>query len=761
MTTFSEFAARTSGVGVNWILSIGPPSSAAVYVYGTVGTTNVAAVDARIVNLSSLNRGFPADMGMQASEITVTIDNTDGEVSWLLAVAGSLTSYNSYNFTLSCEMYDIETSTDYATKTIGVFELLDWPTRGEGVVIISLVDHALGRGAALVEMPTVRDWCAATDAARPTWLTTEMLNGGAEEVHPSLGELLPLLDPDFDPDAPLPLWFGSNPMRPTYVGADVYVLCAVAGAAGALPTGVVALHVNNHAMSSTVPGSLSRGTAETDLWVVYRSATITKGGRSWHIMWMLFDLSGYGDTARTDLLDVDVHAAGARAELLAAGVNPTSEGKGTTNSFAMHTAIEKLEIYGSHWSHPVDDVDFFNPIPAVTVIEDLFEYYTQSPQTIDGTSFDVVRSVRRTLSASGELTRALETKAASSSRNEYDGDLPSVVRAVCGLAGFDVFFAWDGSVTAAAMVADLATVSTTPTALDETTFVSISDRVHGAGERYRPFNRAYIRAGDKRYGPVDTNTGLAEIRQIVEREFDGSWMPTPRNEPSARDLRGMYIAFSEGYLVRPIVTVRTGLNGLNLELGDYVSLTWTAFVGHPTVGALDTATANYTDTAFRVEGIRVDLLACITELELVYVERMFDGSTRPYILDNETTSTRATGSGGRTATLTNASTTVTFSSGNLTSDGVVAGDQLIVLDATEATASFGRNRVLEIVSVDSATTCTVGESDFGSGGPFVLSTWEIRRSYLTFRANAANYGKTCESDSEYSDDTEANKLLDG
>jgi hypothetical protein len=148
------------------------------------------------------------------------------------------------------------------------------------------------------------------------------------------------------------------------------------------------------------------------------------------------------------------------------------------------------------------------------------------------------------------------------------------------------------------------------------------------------------------------------------------------------------------------------------------------------------------------------------QLELVWCDDLREPGNLPYILDDETLYLVVAAGGGRTCTLTDGSITVSFSSGDLFADGVALGDVLIVQDATESAAAFKRNRSLIVVNIAAADTIEVDVSDFGSGGPFTITTWKIVHGADT-TGRATYYGKTCTVLGQFYNLGEANRLLEG
>ncbi len=172
---------------------------------------------------------------------------------------------------------------------------------------------------------------------------------------------------------------------------------------------------------------------------------------------------------------------------------------------------------------------------------------------------------------------------------------------------------------------------------------------------------------------------------------------------------------------RPLLSCTTTIEALQLDLGDYVQVTWTRNLGDPHAPAY-----------FQVQGMTLHPSTNTVDLELLWCGDL--RSLRPYILDDETITRRVASGGGRTATVVDSDATVLFSSGSLISDGVAAGDHLILRDATEAATGFQRNRALKIASITDATHLEITESDldFDAGAGIAVATWEIRRSHLTY-----------------------------
>lgn len=730
MTTFAEFVARGDNVGTNFIVDVRLVRGVTTVYrrYTQVFTPNVGpqppAAEARIVKLGNLTKAFGPTNGLTATTLSVTLDNTDGECDWLSDRLTYASDAIKAEFVVALEVYDVANPVDNALKTLGLFVLRDPPRRTETVVELSLVDDALGAASQIAETPSVVDWIGITDANRPSWLVSTAINGSFRGSNP-----------DFDWTAPLPLQFGRE-VPCQWVGRNCYVICAVAGSAGALPTGVAGITVFDQGIGLPATRARRLGATTQTVWTVRRTPDITKNGKTFHLLWVDVDLTdtsgGYPVSGLPDWF-----LSKTQNEATTYGTQSAFD---LFNYWEIHRLVQPVRAQGYLFSHLTDDVNPLVGVHPTQVAVDLVESYAVATVPIDAASFTAARTARPGALAAGELS-AFESPSVLS---VYGGQMNKALAGLGAAGLFDVFFAWDGTLTAAAHVADFDTLTATiPTLATEDVVGEISERIPGTGERNAPFNRLVAKTPNGQIS-IDASAEVASWEQVKAKTIDASWM-------GQRPGRLIFYGLVDP-TVRPVLTVRTHLNGLLYDLGDYLRFTWP----REDVGDV------YTAAVFRVEAIRLDPESCTVQFDLVWVDDFFDGSVTPYVLDDETTSTRATGSGGRTVTLTTASTTVTFSSGNLVSDGVSVGDQLIVLDATEAADGFDRNRVLTITGSITATTCVVDASDFGSGGPFALSTWEIRRSQLTYRSNATIYGKTSDANSQFGSPlVSANRLLDG
>lgn len=700
----------------------------------------------RIASIGNLSRRLGADRGFTAATVDVVIENTNGGADWLCDQDTFASEAVKSVWRLACLLWNPADPTDYDVKYLGKFALMRQPTRNSTTISATLVDGGVVALAKLATPPSVRDWVNIIDADRPAQLTSVNLG------NPIAGSI-----PGFDYDAPLPLMFGTNIMPIQRVFQNCYVICAVPGTKGALPETIDHLHVGTLDKIPRQVVQLPLGTIAT-LWTVHRTPDIVKDGKTWHLLW----------------IDVDVNKDASVAPYYGSGTDQTFRNlirgfygdavkDNPMDGYTAHDVIAPVSVQGCLFSHKTNDLGNPANISAVTVATDLLQYCTVTAPTIVGATEAL--ALRASDYASGILVRGTQESFNVTGARIFefvDGEMPSALRQLCAVGRFDVFTDWDGNVNFAVMGADYASQSAAIATLPEWEMSDVSERVPDIGERNTPSNRTFVRVSGRRYGPVDDDAAITAWGRVVAREVDGSWLPDgnlvdrfwlltakngrfQQNPPSLERFKN-----DDTSTPRPTLSTVTTLNGLNLDLADYVKVTWSrGTIGGP-----------YLDAIFRVEGIALAPLDGKVQLELVWCDDLRAPGNLPYILDDEDEYLVVAASGGRTCELTDGSIAVSFGSGDLFADGVALGDVLIVEDAAESATAFKRNRSLIIVNITAADAIEVDVSDFGSGGPFTITTWKIIHGADT-TGRATYYGKTCTVLGQFYNLGEANRLLEG
>jgi hypothetical protein len=296
---------------------------------------------------------------------------------------------------------------------------------------------------------------------------------------------------------------------------------------------------------------------------------------------------------------------------------------------------------------------------------------------------------------------------------------------------------WDGTLRFAARYNDYTTLTETRRDIDETRMSDVRQTWPSREQIGAPYNRVTLenlrtsriqQVEDPFAGPYDDPGGTVSTwGQAIERMVNSKWIPIAKLKQDPWGYRAIEAK------PRTVLTCRYSMDGLLLELGDYVSVSWTRNLGDP-----------YTGTTFQIIGIAYDPVQKAIDLEMLWQGDLAD--SRPFLLDDETYLTKSTGSGGRTATVTDGSSTVTLSSGSVITDGVAVGDILVLKDTTESAGLFKRNKAVNIIQVVGATELRVSDPldalDFDAPGGTAVSSWEIRASHLTYPTSItdpANY----------------------
>lgn len=721
----------------------------------------------RIKQIGALTRALGADRGLTAATIDVELENSDGGVDWLCDQSTSATAIASV-WQLYCVVWDSTNASgfygDVDEKLLGVFSLMNPPARSNGSVQLSLADDTLSR--LNIVTPTAADWAAITDANRP-FTDDEYRQFSSWGTQQDATQCFPI-------DSPLPVAWGYSPIKATHLFKNTYVICAVPGSAGALPTTIEGVFTGSGVSipSTLVPVGSSYTAGDMTVWTVRRTPDIVKNGKTWHLLWLELDLTGddydvVTASGRGDSSLIWGFLKGAGYDLADAAISGTIIG-GTGQiqvknylGYKVHDLVGPVTVVGGLMSHNANDLPF-NGIQAATVVEDILT--TCIPTAITTAGADTVNSLRPGSFAANRIDLSF-SRAIQPDGSYFDeilsGQALTAIRQLCDLGQFDVFFKWDGTAKIAALAPDYASQTDTLATLHEVDLENVTESVPAVGDRGAPVNRTFINVDGVRYGPIDDAAAIAAWGgRIVARDIDGAWIPRSTQSYSTASLsrvidmnvQPLLHLFSISGLstIRPVIQAETGINGLAHEMGDYVKLTWTrGTIGGP-----------YVDSVFRVEGISFQPMNSRTQLTLRWCDDLREPGNLPYILDDEDEYLVVAASGGRTCELTDGSTTIEFSSGDLGADGVALGDVLVVQDATESATAFKRNRSLIIVNIIDADTIEVDVSDFGSGGPFTITTWKIVHGADT-TGRATYYGKTCTVLGQFYNLGEANRILEG
>ena len=754
MSTFEQLVAMP-GVGTAYLVNVSLDRGDTIaYRYSTHSVpagVGVLYYEPRLVKVSTLSRGLSIDHGLSSSTVSIVLENTDGGVDWVSNQATAGTTFFRSQWALSIYVWDPANPADFATKTLGIFQAMDNPVRTLEHVEISLADRAISDASDFSQTPTLRDIEADLQADGCFMSSWDTVGGGIDD---DVRELA------IDPDLPLPLVFGeAAKLMPVFTArswnqgaadTDMYVpfiVCCTTDTAAVTAADVTRVELPDSPIGVVPKRAPQLGSGFPDVWEVRKSSTITKDGKDWKVIYVRINMGSLGalnlilNGERSEGQNLITPDDWARPMWV--GGSPFSSrtlGTGTARATGGQIAKDLLLEYSRGLvSGDVDSTSFDNVIDQ--------QVANSAHGTVDGNQIGRV-DLTKTTSVVGTLRAAIADAAAA--------------------GGFDIFTSWDGRFTALSFLNGFDEQTSTFVELDETlikrnTFV---ERVPSLGQRWAPWNRLYVQTLGARIGPYDIQTAIDEWDRVLTKTINGKWMGRAlilRQDQQYPPSEYTYITarFLADSTVRPVITFGYSLEALSLEIGTFFTVNWTRGDNMPL----------YEDAIFRVEGLSLHCEGGFVEVTAVWMDDL--RTQPPYLLDDETFLTKATGSGGRTATVTTGSTTVAFSSGSLVSDGIAAGDMLVISDSSEAHTSFKRWRVLRVASVTDAThlVYTDPSTDFGAAGPYALSAWTIQRGYSTYPTSGSDptnypfsggmYGKLSDDDDTYSDDSPANLLITG
>ncbi len=690
--------------------------------------------DERVARTGRISRALGEERVAAGAKFDVQLSNPDGYFdTWFDREEVNTT------WKLRCRLYitlfEPPAPTSFASKMLGDFAVRSI-RRNNSTVSVDLEDDILASMPAGIETPTIQDWMNTGTAATNPLLNTD-------------NRAWVSFPPGVDEDTPLPLLFGEDWHPP--VGGLMGALRRHANYQPAYGNGRYREHFALPICATRSTGSFTSEiqrlfvdardigfkTMEfdisTNVFTTQRSATITKNGDSWQVIYVLVDIDSLimrfsaahglpliegrdpatGDTGLTDFGDDG-------RDLLPFFDGDTDLQVVRARWFGIATRL-KYSVRAGLFSGYTSSPTFY----ALDVVRDLREYYTKNPPALDTDSFgkEDAAGWGRTASgsvASGESIRSVLSKIAQSFDSDFfinwDGEL-----AVSGNS-------WTEELAAEAY----ATTKQLPTIYEheisdfEEWFPEPGERgayansysVEGAKtDRTDPEDRiGFDRLGQGPYIFTPPNDfGVTAATRIIPGVIQMGWLPRSKQRLNPFTTRRLQ------FEVVPRIRFRTALHALRLDLGGVFYFQWSRGV----------SPAAYENDLFQVEGISWDPATDSVEIEAVFRR---DLSRMGYILDNQAfrlITSDATFAGD--PRVQDASTTVSFTAGNLTSAGVLAGDALVLLDATLAAGIYTRFRALRIASVDSATALTIASDDldFDAASLTTVTTWKILRGSVT------------------------------
>ncbi len=783
------------------------------------GDVEGAFFQARLLDVGNIQRGFGTDYLPVASTVDLTLDNTDFAADFLCDHATVETTTFRARFRLKVGL-STTAANDYQstilTQKLGNFVCLDFPRRQDGKVFLSLADDSLGQLADLIVPPTLNDWLDAFEASagganmgpfgNVTWPNSPKPIGdsmepssiqfgnttGAEPYSgkPAFTFGVTRTPGDFDA-----AFFGSGRrpfIYPILVLATRDSAAITAGDVVTL-TGTFRQDVIRAPQlrggTITIPSTFNyQYVGSTPLWKAYKTDTISlvaEDGNSydWKLLWIAMDMGAYalfidgfryvnqGANPPSNTTIPIAPEFPTQFQGAIQGSLPSPDPQACNGMFAAFAYFGIVGAPGSQITGISEDARIGDPID---ILQDLVESYS----VMGAGAADTARFARARQSAhvlirgsiapdgSGRQTSGQQLTRATTAYGI--GTLRKTIAEIAGTADVDVFVTMEGKVGVITQggsydVLEALYVGSHPT-IDESRIDGVQDGTPSQGERWSPYNRVFVLAGDgQQLGPFDSPDAIASWGRIIAKVIPGKWWQSLQEDPDWV-LSSVSFAWGKRNLeakVRPIIKFTTDVAVLAIELGDYFLMSWTR-------GGNNSA---YASALWRLEAVNIQPAKGSVDVTAVWMGDI--QTVQPFLLDNESLVIRTAPAGGHGLVVTTGSTTVSSPFSDFVADGVAPGDILLLRDTGETYSSFDRNRQIKVVSVTDATHLVVADSVFGSAGAHSLTSamWSIVRSYLTYPtvgsdpanypAGAAMYGKVSDSTFKFSDATNANQLLDG
>lgn len=720
---------------------------------------------ARVLDMGSVRRALGQNRIAASTSTSLTLSNADGGVDWLCGME-SIASSSSARFRIYVSLYDPTASPlAFTAKLLGEFVLASWPTQDNATVRLSLADDFAGKLGNGLLLPTLRDWQA---------VGTTSNNPFKNAVgHPSSVTI----------DTPIQLAFGEDwvlafphliPWQNQGSGSPYYrkiiiPLYSTTDLSAVSQDLVSHVNINRLFFSSVASAAepVQTGDVLFNNWTVEKSPTITKGGLSFQIVYLVVP-SDLGNTI------VDPNTAANYYQLILPfkyqGGYQQQAVDEAGGDYVYAATVKKWIFKGLPMSQRTNAPAQFGTAHAVDVVRDLVSTYASS--TVDTVSAGRVKLAFSRARCAGVVQPwATEDRDTSGLPMSLRQELSRLAQS----SDFDVFFNWSGQVAFAADIRDF-TTATQASGLVEILETDLNPGtrrwIASDGERNAPFNRFNFEGGKASLvstlggegmpfqGPFDIeDSDIAITTRVIEVVIQQGWS-TYRQQHEI-DIRAQLIDNS----ARDMVAFSMHIGGLRLELGDYFKLNWTR---GPQLGS------PYAGTVFQCESITYSPFGDDT-VEIEAVWRNDTVTERQYLLDDETLLAHAD------ITITTTASPDGSNKVTLGATAVIAnlevGSILVLRDTTQAADVFTRNGAWRITNFDPTPGASFiniapnGEGNYPATGTVASGQWAIfygATNYPTVVTNPTNYpsggdmyGKATSSAGLYSNAATGNRLING
>lgn len=760
------------------------------------GACQVVTNSPRIASLGGLSRGFGEDHIASPGSFGLVLANEDGGLD-------SLFTDWATTLKLRARLYIglYEPGSERAHwKQLSEYQLEDNPERDAKSVRLSLQDRLIS--FATFRTPSLKDWYEQDDYCPYHWVAQEEL----EELMANETWTRPL--PLAFGHTPVQLTLATGIVGASgnnsgigytnenlFTGQAGWVLCATLNDEEPFPEndGQCSVYVEMQevaipeAQSSLIgPWAVDELAAKASVvalprvtkfeetewitWFTWKAGPITIDGRDWYIHFVVVDSLGLA----TSLLNNQAGPSGSIVLRDDPYVDPASlVGEDTKLYYGdgvkivQWTPTPRLErIYNETavlmskssraWmvgqkrlSHMSDETP--GQVHPLDILEDLARYYTPIGNNIDSARMAIART----------MLAHREAYFVTSSLYAFSASGMQQLSSFLASHDLDLFFTWEGKLAASASNETFDAATATLPHFYEHELAGISDAIpsremrgaycnrvrllfqphalldsgvamhhvswENADAALDPYGGAFLGVPSK--GPFDNpNAVIPTGQQVFERELEARWVPRKLLRLNPWEYRSL------SSHVRTRIRFTAPLRALNLDLGDYFTVDWTR--GGATV---------YEGTIFQVQSLTLNPEAASVDVEALWAGDL--RLNRPYLLDTEELQARAKLT-ARDATLTYGSHSVTFDGGSLITEGITAGD-ILVLRVSETPPVWQRCRAYRVVEVESATSIEVisDDADYTWGLPsgtlvVASSAWRIFRGATTAHtavSDAVNY----------------------
>lgn len=749
-----------------------------------------AMYEPRVLSMGTLSRGLGQNRVMTSGSTSLVLANADGAVDWLCG-RENISNIVKARFRIYVVIYDATTADAGAlvisSKLLGEYSIAkQYPVQTDTAVEVQLADDTLGALAQQAALPTLEDWAAVGTAAN-----SPLKNGmglprtisGRTVVQLAFGEdwiqALPPIIP----------WGNDN-----YKGSVIIPICSTTNLDDADPDEVSRLRMeawlsDDRASWLDLPRQFTSGwdaaPTVTDNWVIERSPIITKGTRQFRIIYIVTKGDYFGPAYLRPLYG-DIVSLTGEDSVPSAQVDATLSSHQYDGGYPL-SAINwagfgfrnNLSRIIQSWVKMPTASSITNPTDpskhACDIASDLAIYYASRTNSVNTTARSRVKAGNRHAIAAGVVQ---PWTTGPKKADPIETPLPPSLRQTFSLlaqsADIDLFVDWDGNLSFSSDVYDALTttqIASLPTMREEE--ISINGIRRGPpseGERHAAFSRLYLSGGKTMppeqgllpfQGPWDfyDQNGISFDDRAVESTWYQGWRTYRQQTQTPLYWRMLDIT------ARDVVTVRTNLSWLRLDLGDYFRLTWTRGLGGP-----------YVDSVFQVESISWSPASDEVEISAVWRDELT--TVRSYILDDEDLLV-ATDVSFSDSIVTSGSTALATWADLINIEGY-QGMVLVLMDSSLDEDDFSRFGAWRIISIEQdggdptkmlLTLAENAEGAYPASGTVAGGQWKIvfgatnnEPAVVTpalYPSGYEIYGKVTDTNGEYSNNEAGNRLISG